>query len=195
MAEAPVAGVTFILTVAALYAVVTGMVTGRTREIAIRLALGAQPRKVLRAVRWRGLRLVGLGVVIGVPIAGMLAGSLESLLFGVVPSRPPDRRGRGDDRAAGGLAGVSASGPPREPSRPDDPVARRVEPIGQGGVIGRVMRSVLPLPEKTTGTELCHSSRSSCTGSVRPAWRGAAMMPRWSYTRGDPGRRSNSGDP
>ncbi|HMA22961.1 MAG TPA: ABC transporter permease, partial [Gemmatimonadaceae bacterium] len=55
-----------------IYGVLAYLVTQRTREIGVRLALGASPRDVLRMVVGRGLRLAGLGVAIGLVAALVL---------------------------------------------------------------------------------------------------------------------------
>ncbi|HVS64180.1 MAG TPA: FtsX-like permease family protein [Thermoanaerobaculia bacterium] len=65
-----------LLSVAGLYAVMAFSVTQRTREIGLRVALGATPLGVMRAVLGGGLRQVGIGLVLG-SIAGV--GVLELL--------------------------------------------------------------------------------------------------------------------
>ena len=68
-----------------VYGMVAQAVTERLREVAIRVALGAHPRLVIAAFMRRALAAAGFGVVIGVVIALILAGPLESLLYGVRP--------------------------------------------------------------------------------------------------------------
>ena len=69
-----------------LYGVLAFIVAQRRREIGVRMALGAQPRDVIADVMGQGLRLAGLGVVVGIGLA--LAGTrlLRSLLFGTSPT-------------------------------------------------------------------------------------------------------------
>jgi ABC-type antimicrobial peptide transport system permease subunit len=68
--------------------VISYKVAQSTREIGIRLALGAQINDVLRLVVGRGLILTGIGLGIGVAGAFGLTRLLESLLFGVQPHDP-----------------------------------------------------------------------------------------------------------
>jgi putative ABC transport system permease protein len=66
-----------------VYGVMAFSVTERTHEIGVRMALGAQQRDVLRLVLTRGVLLTLLGLVIGLPVAFMLARLLASVIFGV----------------------------------------------------------------------------------------------------------------
>ena len=60
--------------------------TERTKEIGIRIALGAQRGKLTRSVIGGGLRLVGCGALLGVLGSLVLLRSLRTLLFGVTPA-------------------------------------------------------------------------------------------------------------
>jgi predicted permease len=71
------------LAVVGLYGVIAYLVSQRTREIGIRVALGASTGGVLRLVLGQGMRLAGLGVVIGLLLSLALSRSLSSLLVGV----------------------------------------------------------------------------------------------------------------
>ncbi len=78
------------LTLAAIgiYGVLAYLVSQRTREIGIRIAVGAAPSSVLRLVVWRGLRLALQGVVIG--LVGAFAGTrlMTALLYQIQPRDP-----------------------------------------------------------------------------------------------------------
>jgi predicted permease len=82
------AGLALLLACIGLYGIVSYSVAGRTREIGVRMALGAQRRNVLWLVLAEALMLVGVGIVIGIPAA--LAGSrvLSSMLFGLKATDP-----------------------------------------------------------------------------------------------------------
>jgi putative ABC transport system permease protein len=60
----------------------------RTKEIGIRVALGAQPRGVVWMVARDALRLVSLGIALGVPVAWALSRSVQSMLFGLSATDP-----------------------------------------------------------------------------------------------------------
>ncbi len=77
------AGLALILAVGGAYGVATYLVTQRTREIGIRVALGAQTSDILRSVAGTGLAVVAAGVAIGVAGAFGAARLLQDLLFGV----------------------------------------------------------------------------------------------------------------
>ena len=72
-----------------LYAVIAFGVTQRTREIGVRVALGAQYGDVLRLVMRRGALLVGIGLSIGIVGAFALSRFVAGLLYGVAPADPP----------------------------------------------------------------------------------------------------------
>ena len=71
-----------------IYGVTAYMVTSRTREIGIRMALGAQPGRVVRMVLRQGLMLTGAGAAIGLALAAGASQLLGSLLFGVDATDP-----------------------------------------------------------------------------------------------------------
>jgi putative ABC transport system permease protein len=71
-----------------LYSVIAYSVGRRTREIGIRLALGAERGAMVRMVAAQGLKLALAGVVVGLPLAFALARVLSSLLYGVSAGDP-----------------------------------------------------------------------------------------------------------
>ena len=77
------AAVALVLAVAGLYGVISYSVAQRTRELGIRLALGAQGGDVLRLVLKQGMTFVLVGEVIGIAGAYALSGLMQGLLFGV----------------------------------------------------------------------------------------------------------------
>ncbi len=68
-----------------MYGVIAYHVTARTREIGIRMAVGASPGDVYRMVIGQGLRVTLVGVAIGLVLSAMAARVLAGLLFGVSP--------------------------------------------------------------------------------------------------------------
>ncbi len=82
------AAIALLLALIGVYGVLAQSGSQRTREIGVRLALGAQRRLVMGQVLWRSVRLVLLGLTIGVVAALALGRLLESLLFGVEPADP-----------------------------------------------------------------------------------------------------------
>ena len=89
------------LSVIGIYGVMSYLVTQRTREIGIRLALGASGSDILRLVVGNGARLIAGGVVIGVAASFALHRLVSSLLFGVTAADPAS------GIAVGVLAGVA----------------------------------------------------------------------------------------
>lgn len=74
-------GVGLLLAIAGLYGLVAYNVSRRTREIGIRMAIGAGPRDVLRLMMGKGLVLVGIGTVIGLAMGFALERLMNSMLF------------------------------------------------------------------------------------------------------------------
>lgn len=80
--------VALLLAAVGLYGVVAYVVGGRTREIGMRIAMGARPSEVQRLFVVRSLVLVGMGLAVGVGVALATTRVLEGLLFGVTPTDP-----------------------------------------------------------------------------------------------------------
>jgi putative ABC transport system permease protein len=81
-------GVAVLLAAVGIYGVISYRVALRTNEIGIRMALGARPRDVVRAVLGQGMTLVGIGILVGLGGAVSLSHVLQGLLFGVSPNDP-----------------------------------------------------------------------------------------------------------
>ena len=81
-------GMALALGLLGIYGVIAYIVSQRSREIGIRLALGAEPRDVGRMFVRHGLKLAGLGVAIGLVAALGVTRLMASLLFGVAPTDP-----------------------------------------------------------------------------------------------------------
>jgi ABC-type antimicrobial peptide transport system permease subunit len=82
------ATVTLLLGAIGLYGVVAYVVSMRTREFGVRIALGAQPRSVTTMVTREGLLLTAAGIAAGLSLFFLVARFLRSLLYGVEPSDP-----------------------------------------------------------------------------------------------------------
>jgi putative ABC transport system permease protein len=82
------AGVALLLSAAGLYGVISFLVTQRTREIGIRMALGAEAADVLRLMMGRGAMLIGVGIALGLVGAFAFTRWLESMLYGVTTHDP-----------------------------------------------------------------------------------------------------------
>jgi putative ABC transport system permease protein len=81
-------GLAFLLTAVGLYGVISYTVVQRTREMGIRLALGAKRNSILRMVVKNGTILACTGALIGVAASFLLTRLIANLLFGVAPTDP-----------------------------------------------------------------------------------------------------------
>jgi putative ABC transport system permease protein len=80
--------VALLLSAVGLYGVLAYSVSQRTREIGVRIALGAQSTSILKLVLWRGLKLVIIGSIAGIVLALILVRFIESILYGVSGDDP-----------------------------------------------------------------------------------------------------------
>ena len=77
-----------VLAAVGVYGVMALVVGERTREVGVRLALGAEPRTVLQMMLGHATRLAGQGIVVGLAAALLLSPLIESQLFGIRPYDP-----------------------------------------------------------------------------------------------------------
>jgi predicted permease len=78
----------FLLTAAGLFGVIQYAVNRRTREIGLRVALGARPSEIQRMVLGESLRMAAWGIAIGLVLLGAAAWSVRSVVLGVHPLNP-----------------------------------------------------------------------------------------------------------
>jgi putative ABC transport system permease protein len=83
------AALALLLAVVGLYGVMSYLVTQRTREFGVRVALGARRANVLNLILKQGLKLSLIGVVLGLALAGALTHVMSTLLYGVRPTDLP----------------------------------------------------------------------------------------------------------
>jgi ABC-type antimicrobial peptide transport system permease subunit len=82
------AGLALALAILGVYGVVSYAVARRTREVGIRIAVGAQPTAVVRLLMREGITLVVIGAAIGLVLGFSVGRLLQTLLFGVEPGDP-----------------------------------------------------------------------------------------------------------
>jgi putative ABC transport system permease protein len=82
------AGLALLLAGLGIYAAVSFSVERRTREIGIRVALGATAAQLIRMVVRGSLKAVGIGVVVGLVLAALATQGMQAILFGVAPLDP-----------------------------------------------------------------------------------------------------------
>jgi ABC-type antimicrobial peptide transport system permease subunit len=82
------AGLALVLAIGGAYGVSTYLVTQRTREIGIRVALGARAPTVIRLVVRQGMTIAVIGVAVGAMLTLLVTQALAKLLYGVAPRDP-----------------------------------------------------------------------------------------------------------
>ena len=119
------AALALVLSAVGLYGVIAYSVAQRTREIGVRIALGAAPSSVLRLVVGNGLRLAAVGVAVGLLLAAAVTRSMSALLYQVSPLDPATFAVVG--LLLGGVALLASFFPARVAARVDPAVALRAE--------------------------------------------------------------------
>jgi predicted permease len=120
-----VALLALLLAIIGLYGIVSHAVASRTREMGIRMSLGADRRRVVLTMMTGGLRLVLVGGIAGIALAAAVASLLRSLLYGVEPFDPITFVGV--PLLLGGASILAAWLPARRASRIDPVRALRTE--------------------------------------------------------------------
>ncbi len=116
-------GVALALSLIGVYGVMAYTVSERTHEIGVRIALGASPADIRSLVVGQGLKLAGVGIVVGMVAALATSRALNTLLFGVSATDPSTFALAGVGLAVAALAAVY--GPARRASRIDPVIMLR----------------------------------------------------------------------
>jgi putative ABC transport system permease protein len=119
------ASVAILIGVVGIYGVIAYAATRRTREIGLRMALGAQTRDVRSMFLRQGLALTGLGIALGIGVAVVLSRVMSAFLFGVGPMDPMTYAAVSAVLAAAALLATYL--PARRASRVDPIVALRAD--------------------------------------------------------------------
>jgi putative ABC transport system permease protein len=119
------ASVALVMAVLGVFGVLSYLVSQRTRELGIRIALGASTSEVQRLVVMRGLSLVAVGLALGVVGAIALTRFMTSLLYGVTPTDPLTFAGVAAALTVAAL--MAAYLPARRATRVDPVIALRAE--------------------------------------------------------------------
>jgi len=119
------ASVALVIAGLGVFGVLSFIVTQRTRELGIRIALGASTTSVQRLVVGRGMLLVSIGLVVGLVGAFALTRFMGNLLYGVTPTDPLTFAGVAAVLLA--AAAVASYLPARRATRVDPIIALRAE--------------------------------------------------------------------
>ena len=119
------AAVTLLLGAIGLYGVMAYAVTLRTRELGVRIALGAQPSSVAAMMTRQGIGLTALGIASGLAIFALVARFIRSFLYGVAPGDPITLAAAAATLIA--VAALASWMPARRASRVDPVEALRAE--------------------------------------------------------------------
>jgi len=122
---AAAAGVTLLLGAIGLYGVMAYLVTLRTRELGVRIALGAAPASVASMMTRQGMVLTAIGVAGGLILFASLARFLQSFLFDIAPLDPVSLAGATLLLAV--IATLASWIPARRAARVDPAVSLRAE--------------------------------------------------------------------
>lgn len=117
--------ITLLLGMIGLYGVMAYMVALRARELGVRIALGADPRRIARSVILRGLALTACGVAAGYVLYALAAPFLRSFLFGVTTTDPLTLAAA--TLVLAGTATLASWLPARRAARVDPALALRAE--------------------------------------------------------------------
>ena len=119
------AGLALLLACIGLYGIMSYTVAGRTREIGLRMALGARRSDVLQLVLREGMLLVGVGLAVGIPLSLASSRVLHTFLFGLNSTDPLSLTIV--IVLLGGVAAVAGLIPARRATKVDPMVALRYE--------------------------------------------------------------------
>jgi len=113
------AGIALFLAVVGIYGALAYSVTQRTREIGIRVAMGSTPKGIFRIVVGQGIRVAGVGLVLGAVASLLLTRLMASMLFQISPT---DLRVMGAVALILGLIALAACLVPAHRATSVDPV-------------------------------------------------------------------------
>jgi predicted permease len=156
------AGLALVLAAVGVYGVVAYTVAGRTREIGIRIALGARGAEVLGMIVRQSMKPVAVGLAIGLATAFAVTRAAASLLFGVSAADPLSFLAAATALAL--VAALAALGPAHRASRQEPVSALRHEKQGAAESLSPKPKT---LPRRAPGTAAAAGSRSAHRGGPR----------------------------